>query len=84
VLGGDFFQDEIAADAAVGVKQVAKRQRTCVKATLTFLATPRNDSHQRKKMVLQISTPGAAIARGKTDWAGYLQELGKLPGTSGE
>jgi hypothetical protein len=84
MFGGDFLKLEIAANAAVGVKQIAKRKRAGMKTAFAILATPGNDPHQRKKMVLQLSAPGTAIVGGSTDWAGDLQVLGKLPGTPEE
>jgi hypothetical protein len=51
--GGDFFQSQIAADAAMRVEDKAKRNRSGVETAFALLATPRNNLCNAEKIVQQ-------------------------------
>jgi hypothetical protein len=72
VFRGDFLEVQIAANAAMGVKEVAEGQRTGVEPALTLFAPPRHDASKTKDVIRGSFAPRAPRLNRMTNGARYL------------
>ena len=72
VFWRDSFKVQIAANAAMGVEEVAERQRTGVKPAFTLFAPPRHNAGKTKNVIRAGLAPRAPRANRMTDGARYL------------
>jgi hypothetical protein len=74
-IGGNALQVEIAADSAVRIKQVAKRNGPRVKTYLAFLAPPWQNACKAEQKVRNRPAPGSPEVGSTTGGADSLLDV---------